>query len=74
MRCDTSKEEDNSMKQSQFAEWQELITEPTKKHTQNISLEEYWSLSCFYFQIVNYHLEGKNCVCVGMSENCFVAL
>lgn len=74
MWCDTSKEEDNSMKQSQFAEWQELIIKPTQKHIQNVSLEKYWSSSCFYFQIINYHLKGKNRPCVGMSEDFFIAL
>lgn len=56
MRCDTSKEKDNNMKQSQFAEWREWMIEPTQKHIWNVSSEEYWHLSCFYFQIINYHL------------------
>lgn len=53
MRCGISKEEDNSMKQSQFSEQQEWIIEPSQKYIQSGSLEKYWYLSCFYFQIIN---------------------
>ena len=52
------------MKQFQFARWWEWIIEPTQKLIQNVFLEEYWYLSCFYFQRINYHLGGEKEQCM----------